>query len=67
MLKVGDGKFAVSLALDTLPSFLPFGTYQYGPPAWKDEETSLYYHNRIVIDTVFVCIGVLVTKSVPAQ
>lgn len=32
MLKVGAGILAMSLALETLPSFLPFGTDQYGPP-----------------------------------
>lgn len=32
-LKAGEGNRAVSLALDILPSFLPFGTSQVGPPA----------------------------------
>lgn len=32
-LKVGDGNVPTSLALDILPSFLPFCTYQDGPPA----------------------------------
>jgi len=32
MLKDGDGNCIVSLALDILPSFLPLGTSQPGPP-----------------------------------
>lgn len=32
MLKVGAGNCTVSLALDVLPSFLPLGTSQVGPP-----------------------------------
>lgn len=34
MLKVGAGSWLVSLALDILPSFLPLGTSQDGPPAY---------------------------------
>lgn len=32
MLKVGAGSCRVSVAFDTLPSFLPFCTSQLGPP-----------------------------------
>lgn len=32
MLKVGAGNCLVSVASDVLPSFLPFGTFQLGPP-----------------------------------
>lgn len=32
MLNVGAGNCLVSLALDVLPSFLPFGTFHLGPP-----------------------------------
>jgi hypothetical protein len=32
MLKEGEGNRVVSLALDVLPSFLPFGTSHVGPP-----------------------------------
>jgi hypothetical protein len=38
MLKVGDGNCIVSLALDILPSFLPLGTSQPGPPDCKNIE-----------------------------
>lgn len=36
MLKVGAGNCLVSVAFDVLPSFLPFGTSQFGPPDCKD-------------------------------
>ena len=32
MLKVGAGNCLVSVAFEILPSFLPFGTFQVGPP-----------------------------------
>jgi hypothetical protein len=32
MLKVGAGNCLVSAAFEILPSFLPFGTSQLGPP-----------------------------------
>lgn len=35
MLKVGAGNCLVSLAIDVLPSFLPLGTSQVGPPDWN--------------------------------
>lgn len=35
MLNNGDGNVVVSLALDILPSFLPLGTSQVGPPDCK--------------------------------
>ena len=34
-MKVGAGNLIVSLAFDVLPSFLPFGTSQLGPPDYK--------------------------------
>lgn len=35
MLKVGAGNCLVSVARDVLPSFLPFGTFQLGPPDYR--------------------------------
>jgi hypothetical protein len=46
MLKVGAGKpdiVIVSLSFDVLPSFLPLGTFQLGPPAYKSN-SSIFQH-----------------------
>lgn len=49
VLKDGAGKFTVSLALDTLPSFLPFSTFQYGPPDYKIDQTWSIYELMIAV------------------
>lgn len=43
MLKVGAGSCLVSIAFDTLPSFLPFGTSHVGPPDYQNIHTNELY------------------------
>lgn len=53
MLKVGAGSWLVSLALDILPSFLPLGTSQDGPPAYITITPNIETHSLVHIKALF--------------